>query len=446
MTTMYSATGGYTSTNIDEARQAERRAAARTRTPRAPVQPASMSTPGGWTPPANTTVDRTTRTAGPLTRGLKAVPGIISRAAQQAAARVANPTSATGTVAKVAATRLLPALSAGNAFLDQFDDDALPRYAERFGVLPPSGDGSFGDLAKSVALRAGGFASDLGSGLTMGLASRLYRDRPAATVRPPASSPGMISALAASTANPSGIVQQGTGSFADAGAAPLPAVELSGQNAGALDRLATRYEPNMPTAVPPQVGLTVDDIPENVRAARLLARRAATLRQAGLRGAELNDALAGSEAYADVATPGAQRLLAQSRDAEANQLARADRAGAREEQGLIQQAHRTETVNRITARLAKLDDYSDPSGAQRGSLIETLRNLSGDFAPTVDVREQNRQAMILAALKSGTPLEEDSLGLIEKLSGPVNGAIYKDAEGNRARYVNGRWIELPKEK
>lgn len=56
--------------------------------------------------------------------------------------------------------------------------DLTDRYAQRFGVDAPTGDGSFGDVAKFAAIRAGGFASDLGNTLTGGLAGALYRAEP----------------------------------------------------------------------------------------------------------------------------------------------------------------------------------------------------------------------------------------------------------------------------
>lgn len=56
------------------------------------------------------------------------------------------------------------------------DEDSTARYALRFGVAEPTGDGSFSDIAKFTALRAGGFASDLGDAMTMGLAGRFYAD------------------------------------------------------------------------------------------------------------------------------------------------------------------------------------------------------------------------------------------------------------------------------
>lgn len=68
-------------------------------------------------------------------------------------------------------------LAAVPAIAAATDEDSTARYAERFGVDEPTGDGSLGDIAKFTALRAGGFASDLGSSLTLGLADGLYRDK-----------------------------------------------------------------------------------------------------------------------------------------------------------------------------------------------------------------------------------------------------------------------------
>lgn len=61
--------------------------------------------------------------------------------------------------------------------VNAMEDDSTARYAERFGVSEPTGDGSLGDIAKFTGLRAGGFATDLGSTLTGGLADLLYRDK-----------------------------------------------------------------------------------------------------------------------------------------------------------------------------------------------------------------------------------------------------------------------------
>lgn len=67
-------------------------------------------------------------------------------------------------------------LAAAPAVYDAMAPDSTARYAKRFGVSEPTGDGSVGDIAKFAGLRAGGFASDLGNAMTMGLAGKLYAD------------------------------------------------------------------------------------------------------------------------------------------------------------------------------------------------------------------------------------------------------------------------------
>lgn len=70
------------------------------------------------------------------------------------------------------------------AIQPSFDEDSTQRYAKRFGVNEPTGDGSMRDIAKFTALRAGGFATDLADTLTFGQASRLYRDNEQAAGNP----------------------------------------------------------------------------------------------------------------------------------------------------------------------------------------------------------------------------------------------------------------------
>lgn len=81
---------------------------------------------------------------------------------------------------------------AGAGIAGGMEPDSTDRYAERFGVSPPTGDGSLGDLVKFSALRAGGFASDMGSALTFGLADKLYRDKQAVDTNMMASSAGAV--------------------------------------------------------------------------------------------------------------------------------------------------------------------------------------------------------------------------------------------------------------
>lgn len=68
-------------------------------------------------------------------------------------------------------------LIAAPAVAEAFDPNSTARYAERFGVNEPTGDGSAGDVAKYAALRGLGFASDVGSTMTAGIADKFYRDK-----------------------------------------------------------------------------------------------------------------------------------------------------------------------------------------------------------------------------------------------------------------------------
>lgn len=115
--------------------------------PRAPVQ-----APAGI-------VNGLREQAGALTQRVSNLPGA------QAAGKVLRAAGTAGTV-----------LATGQALTDSAAKDSTARYAQRFGVEEPTGDGSIGDIAKFTALRAGGFASDLGNRMTGGLAGKLYRD------------------------------------------------------------------------------------------------------------------------------------------------------------------------------------------------------------------------------------------------------------------------------
>lgn len=69
------------------------------------------------------------------------------------------------------------ALAAVPAIAAATDEDSTATYARRFGLDEPTGDGSAGDIARFAALRGLGFASDVGSAMTFGLADSLYRDK-----------------------------------------------------------------------------------------------------------------------------------------------------------------------------------------------------------------------------------------------------------------------------
>lgn len=86
------------------------------------------------------------------------------------------------------------------ALADSFNEDSTARYAKRFGVDEPTGSGSAGDIMKFAALRAGGFASDLGNELTRGYAGKFYRDEPLPYGAGASAAPAAVPATATATA------------------------------------------------------------------------------------------------------------------------------------------------------------------------------------------------------------------------------------------------------
>lgn len=108
------------------------------------------------------------------------------------------------------------AMAAIPAMVESAADDSTARYAQRFGMDEPTGDGSAGDIAKFAALRGLGFASDLGNNLTMGLAGNLYRDNqgeqaPGAAAAAPQKAPASVAPVQSAPAAPQGNGYQQTG-------------------------------------------------------------------------------------------------------------------------------------------------------------------------------------------------------------------------------------------
>ncbi len=93
--------------------------------------------------------------------------------------RMAGMAGKARTLANGALGKVVVGAAAAQAVGDSMAEDSTARFAKRFGVAEPTGDGSLGDIAKFAGIRAGGFASDLGNRLTGGLAGKLYADNPA---------------------------------------------------------------------------------------------------------------------------------------------------------------------------------------------------------------------------------------------------------------------------
>lgn len=120
--------------------------------------------------------------------------GYADAAAAPAAGRMAGLASGARTLVNGAMGKVVAAGAALQSLGDSAAGDSTERYARRFGVDAPTGDGSVGDIARFVGLRAGGFASDLGNNLTLGLAGKLYQDNPGAPA--PAATPAVAAGAA----------------------------------------------------------------------------------------------------------------------------------------------------------------------------------------------------------------------------------------------------------
>jgi len=128
-------------------------------------------------------------------------------------------------------------VSMANALADSAANDSTARYAQRFGVSEPTGDGSMGDMAKFAALRMGGFASDLGNNMLGGVPGKLfYRDQQAgASIIPEAAASelprpaNVITPTAPATRQPAAVAQP-----QPAGAISNPATIEQQQAIGAM--------------------------------------------------------------------------------------------------------------------------------------------------------------------------------------------------------------------
>lgn len=199
--------------------------------------PATVNTP----PPAAPSAAPTTAPAAPAPTAGPRGPGAANLSGSGSAPignGGLNAAAAPGRVAAVGAaarSRLNSGLgrAVGGAIAvqsigDSMAEDSTERFARRFGVSEPTGDGSVGDIAKFVGLRAGGFASDLGNNLTGGLAGKyLYQDiQQDAAARPAAVTPAVAAGAAPGAAIAPVALSAGAQQSQTAPAAPLSGTSL----------------------------------------------------------------------------------------------------------------------------------------------------------------------------------------------------------------------------
>jgi len=439
--TIYSTTGGYASTDMGEARRGARQAAARNRTPRAPVQPADMSPggPKGWTPP-QTPVNDTTTKPGVVGTAVGATKGMITKAAESKLGKVAGKVG--GVLAGTAGVA-----QAGTAALDM---------AENGANWDNVSDAALGALTAIPATRVVGIAGNAvkagGEWLYdkfVGTPESARQPAPAAPTAAPAVTPAVTPAVA-SPGIISAAAQQPRNVFTDGIGPPLTDRAITPQNMNAMTALAAQ-QPRVAAPPTPQTGLNVTNLPQNVQAARTLERRRATLRNAGLRGPALQEALMAGEAGQNVMNPEGQGLISQQRQAQSNQIGRDERAANLEGRAMLQRAQREDAINNLLNQVASLDDIADPGGVARSDIIQRIRALSGDFSPPPETPAETRRTKLLeAALKGGAPMDANTSAWIESAAGgqtnvpqaPIKGDEMEDGNGNRVRFDGRQWVEV----
>jgi len=376
-------------------------------------------------------------------------PGPVSRAAGFVGRKLAG---AGGFVAR----RVAPALAVAESLKDagaftapgEGDGGSTERYARRFNVQEPTGDGSVGDIAKFAALRAGGFASDLANNLTGGILGRtLYRDRDmprpgeeqagtaqAAQAQPPApgrrqateqqaaepapaappASPAPVTAQTGgivgqrAQALPGGIIQDGPASFTDGRSAPMPDRVMSPQNAQALDNLVAG-QPQAPQDFESRMGISQD-----VYDARQRSREVASLKNAGFDRADRTkimlktqpEILATGETKGIIRRQQRQQLALGDQELAAgeikNQVAGAEAAQAQSMAGLVNQ-------------LLTLNNQNDPAGEQRMQIHQNLRALGVNRAGVEETPEERYiRDLTKAAYSDAMRSPEEAQAIIEQ--------------------------------
>lgn len=365
-------------------------------------------------------------------------------------------------------------------------DDSTARYATRFGVQEPTGDGSVGDVAKFTALRIGGAATDMASGMTGGLAGRFYRDAnmPAAQPTPAPAVPAAVPVAAAASQPPpmsappnmapattpvaapgmiaarrAGVMQDGPASFTDGRAPALPSAPMSDQNQQAFDNMGARG------AAETAAYMALQNQSSDINYGDLGAG-VANLKQLGFNRAERLKILDGAGLTGNEAERG---LIARARQAEVAGLETKNRGAAIEND----QAGR---VNDVVTRLLELNDQNDPGAVQRTQIHQSLRALGVNKSGLEETPEEKYLRDVTKAAYSGMVPPEQAQQMVEQAmrayrnggaapapapvpGGDVSvdptqgqpqagaaqfeeGKVYVDASGNRAKYQNGQWVEV----
>lgn len=476
--------------HIDEAIERTRARTAQTRAATEGVQPGSRPTP--------TSVQDTTqpRQRGIIGRTLARMnPDVTLRGTRRVA-------SGAGRLGMGVAKRAVPAVATAQGIGDQIAPDATERFARRFNVSEPTGDGSLSDMTRFAALRAGGFASDLAENLSTagGMipwgedgrgVGQFYRDadmpRRESEPEPQQRSGGIVQDARAGAgfdpdtassvgdqARPRTVNQAGNMEpvtiDGDTGQEVMGEVDLGqllddrryvpargtgiirNQRTGRTEAIAggeREPEPEPPAESPQQQQRQRVQMPNMTLAmsARTMPQYLAQLTRAGQHVSD-NQAAAGLERGI------VRRRRAALEDREAEQ-----RLG----QGDIELSQARQLDDMLQDYLS-LNDTNDPEGRRRSDIEKQLQTVRGDKKPTDTPRDRFLRALVqtlFSDLQYPEEREEAQAALDQIMEGydarhrdtgaaeeeePATqfeeGEVYTDADGNRARFVNGEWEEL----
>lgn len=308
------------------------------------------------------------------------------------AGRMAGLAAGARTLANGGVGKLVVGGAAIQAIGDSMAEDSTDRYARRFATDAPTGDGSVGDIAKFVGLRAGGFATDLADRLTFGAAGQLYQDKQQDAATPAVAAGAAPGAAIAPMALPAVAQQPQTAPAASLSGSSLRRVDVAGQAP-----LFTN-NPNDPAGRAMGGNLSVmgggqDQMASLRRAGDLqqeISLMRAGLRDRGNTGAYLGNAGqvaslsaggASSELQSQIATLAGKRNLTAAGQAALTNLTEARDKPAMEAARLAEQARQSDQQNETSLRGQDVTARGQRASAQNSAakMLQDQANADREF-------------------------------------------------------------------
>lgn len=351
------------------------------------------------------------------------------------------------------------------AVSDSFEPDSTARYAKRFGMDEPTGDYSAGDIARFTALRGLGFASDLANAMTFGAAGTLFRDKDMPSQQD--DGPVREASAAEPDAQPPDQMRQ----------PEQPAGQDGGRMPAADGKVDLGAMLDDPKFVPPRgtgiirnqrTGRTraVAGNPDQPQQATVQQEEQPTNRKVDMPNLALAmDASTLPQYMAQFST--ATQQAADNRRRTANRKGIIARQKGRQdlekgEQDLSKgkiEISQLKQLEQVLSELHTLDDSNDPQGTRRAELTELALTLQGkkpgsrfEFKTTRDTDEVGFPIQQIIRVNPRTGKAELVDPGAQQGAAPnagnqgagqfEEGKVYQDANGNKARRVNGQWEPL----